>query len=244
MNADGTGDEVSNDWVDYCPWLLTGDLQHGTPACDFVEGTGIVGATIKCGTITINANGGHTICVLKYGSNPAGTVTFTSLGNFWDIFLDRDGGVNGMGIMFGPFGSGGGSEPEPTPTPSPTPTFTPPPTATGPESPFSSANPEAAPAVGVSSGTAPGIYYWDGDTWRPCSNQEVVDGYVEVTINNTTRPSLSDLTGQIFADGIIIREQYGGGGPTVGGQVMMINKAQLVAQWLNLPLRLMLGVAL
>ncbi len=241
MNNDGLGDEVSTDGVIYCPWLLTGDMMPGTPSCHYIEGNGIVEATSSFtgGTMTITAQGGHTICTLKYADNPVGTPTFNSLGNFWDVYLDRTSGMTGIGVLFGPVGTGGGeAPPTPTPTPSPTPTFTPPP------SPTFRAPQVSIPAAASTSGTAPGIYYWDGDTWRPCSNQKVVDGYVEVTINNTTRPSLSDLTGQIFADGIIIREQYGGGGPTVGGQVMMIDKAQLITQWIGLPLRLMMGLAL
>jgi hypothetical protein len=239
MNGDGLGDEVSADGVVYCPWLLTGDMQPGTPSCNYVEGNGIVEATSSFtgGTITITAQGGHTICTLKYADNPAGTPTFDSLGNFWDVYLDRDRGVNGMQALFGPVGMG-------IPGPPPSPTPTPPPTTTGPMAAFSSVNPAAVPAAaGASSGTSPGIYYWDGDEWHPCSNQKVVDGFVEVTINNTTRPSLSDLTGQIFADGILLRRQYGGGGPTVGGEVMMVNKAQLITQWIGMPMRLMLGFA-
>ena len=44
--------------------------------------------------------------------------------------------------------------------------------------------------------------------------------------------------------GFIVVEQAYGGGPTVGGQLMLINKAALVAQWIELPIRLMLGLAL
>ena len=53
-------------------------------------------------------------------------------------------------------------------------------------------------------------YWFNGTTWVECSNQQVVAGpfnidgtdyagYVEVTINGTTIPSLTDLTGTFFA---------------------------------------------
>lgn len=209
----------------------------GTSACHYIEGSGFVEATSSFtgGTITIAATGGHTICTLKYASNPAGPPNFTSLGNFWDVYLNRDNGVNNMEAIFGPIGTGGAA-PAPTPTPTPTATAS----ATGPQAQAAT----AFPATASGTSTDIGIYYWDVDTWKPCSNQEVIDGYVEVTINNSTSPNLSDLTGQIFADGILVPEQYGGGGgPTVGGQVMMINKAQLVTQWIGLPMRLIMGLA-
>jgi len=58
-----------------------------------------------------------------------------------------------------------------------------------------------------------------------------------------------DGQGRIMGGGVDIGadefEQYGfGGGPTVGGQVMMIDKARLLTQMLNLPLRLIMGFAL
>ncbi|MFA5645633.1 MAG: CFI-box-CTERM domain-containing protein [Candidatus Ratteibacteria bacterium] len=53
-------------------------------------------------------------------------------------------------------------------------------------------------------------YWYDENSWITCSNQKIVaestiiegtlyDGYVEVTINNETTPSLADLTGTVFA---------------------------------------------
>lgn len=58
--------------------------------------------------------------------------------------------------------------------------------------------------------TAKVAYWHNGEEWIVCSDQEVVegavmledvmyDGYVEVTINNGTTPSLDDLTGTVFA---------------------------------------------
>ena len=48
--------------------------------------------------------------------------------------------------------------------------------------------------------------YWDGDSWEECSDQVLhlgavngYAGYIEVTITNSTSPSLSDLTGSEFA---------------------------------------------
>ncbi len=206
-------------------------MMPGTPSCHYIEGNGIVEATSSFtgGTMTVAATGGHTICTLKYADNPAGTPTFTSYGNFWDVYLDRNSGVGGVQALFGPAG-GGAPGPGPGPQPSSV------------ASSFTGVGQQGLPPSESGTVTDIGIYYWDGDEWHPCSNQQVVDGFVEVTINNSTRPSLSDLTGQIFADGEYIRQQYGGGsGPTVGGQVMMIDKAQLLTQWIGLPMRLMLG---
>ncbi len=67
-------------------------------------------------------------------------------------------------------------------------------------------------------------YWWNGTTWIPCSNYRVVynhtgsyDGYVKITISNTTSPSLADLTGTPF----------GLGSPpssaSVGGNLVPIN---------------------
>ena len=48
--------------------------------------------------------------------------------------------------------------------------------------------------------------YWYGDSWEECSDQVLhlgavngYPGYIEVTIINSTSPSLSDLTGSEFA---------------------------------------------
>jgi PKD repeat protein len=43
------------------------------------------------------------------------------------------------------------------------------------------------------------IYYWGGEGWVPCFNQIYSNGCVTVTIDNTTDPSISFLTGGVFA---------------------------------------------
>ncbi len=84
-------------------------------------------------------------------------------------------------------------------------------------------------------GSAKEAYWYNGTTWVPCSNQRIVEdevvvervsyaGYVEVTINNDTTPSLSDLTGTVLG---LADEIYKGnltvtiqpeGARTAGGQ--------------------------
>lgn len=45
------------------------------------------------------------------------------------------------------------------------------------------------------------IYYWNGSSWQPCSNQSYSAGCIVVTITGSTHPSLSDLSGQGFGSG-------------------------------------------
>lgn len=68
------------------------------------------------------------------------------------------------------------------------------------------------------------IYYWDGGSWAPCSDQTYFDGCVEVTITNSTHPSLDDLSGQGFGDG----------DAAVGGEVYPVNRLGILAPWLGL----------
>lgn len=45
------------------------------------------------------------------------------------------------------------------------------------------------------------VYYWDGDSWIPCSDQDYTNGCIAVKITNSTAPQLSDLTSLVFAMG-------------------------------------------
>lgn len=45
------------------------------------------------------------------------------------------------------------------------------------------------------------IYYWDGAIWQSASNQHYMDGCIEVTITDTTFPSLAALSGLVFGSG-------------------------------------------
>ncbi len=47
------------------------------------------------------------------------------------------------------------------------------------------------------------IYYWDGTSWYPCSDQTYSDGSIVVTITKSTFPDLSDLSGLVFGEGIL-----------------------------------------
>jgi len=46
------------------------------------------------------------------------------------------------------------------------------------------------------------IYYWDGSSWIPASNQTYSNGCITVVITDSTLPSLSDLIGLPFTFGI------------------------------------------
>ncbi len=46
------------------------------------------------------------------------------------------------------------------------------------------------------------IYWWNGTTWAPASDQSFSNGCATVIVNATTSPNLSQLTGTVFAVGI------------------------------------------
>ena len=54
---------------------------------------------------------------------------------------------------------------------------------------------------GLSSGTP--IYFWTGTAWVAASNQSYSAGCVTVTVNATTVPTLTQLTGAIFGVGYV-----------------------------------------
>ena len=45
------------------------------------------------------------------------------------------------------------------------------------------------------------MYFWDGSQWRAVSNQTTVGGCVQVTVNASTIPNLTQLTGTLFGAG-------------------------------------------
>jgi hypothetical protein len=51
-------------------------------------------------------------------------------------------------------------------------------------------------------GPGEAIYYWDGASWHPCSDQTYSDDCIVVTITDSTYPDLSDLLGLVFGEGI------------------------------------------
>ncbi len=101
VNADGTGDKVSAN-VDYCPW--TG-AELGEASSNTVSGDGTVPAddtVTGIGSIDIDAAGDHTITTATYNNNPGGTALGNATGNYWDVHLDDDTGVNSLTIDFCP----------------------------------------------------------------------------------------------------------------------------------------------
>jgi len=72
---------------------------------EIVTGDGTVDASdtvTGIGDISINAAGDHTVTTAKYEGNPGGTPTFQSSGNYYDVHLDDDTGVNSLTINFCP----------------------------------------------------------------------------------------------------------------------------------------------
>jgi len=101
-NPGGTGDAVSDN-VDFDPWLLE---KNGTETSDTdtttVTGSGTVTNTPTGGDVTIDGTGDHTITTAKYTENPGGTPTFKATGDYYDVHLDTDAGVNSLTIEFCP----------------------------------------------------------------------------------------------------------------------------------------------
>ena len=101
-NANGTGDKVSDN-VDYCPWTGAATKEAKSKT---VTGSGTIGAAntvTGIGSIGINATGGdHTVTTAKYESNPGGTPTFSSSGNYYDVHLDNVTNVNSLTLNFCP----------------------------------------------------------------------------------------------------------------------------------------------
>ena len=67
-----------------------------------VTGSGTVEDTPTGGDVTIDATGDHTITTAKYKDNPGGTPTFEATGDYYDVHLDDDIGVNSLTIEFCP----------------------------------------------------------------------------------------------------------------------------------------------
>ena len=67
-----------------------------------VDGSGTVGDTPTGGDVDIDADGDHTITTAKYDSNPGGSPSFEASGNYYDVHLDDDTGVNSLTIEFCP----------------------------------------------------------------------------------------------------------------------------------------------
>jgi len=77
------------------------------------------------------------------------------------------------------------------------------------------------------------LYWWDGASWRQCSDQGVntadvggYGGYIWVRIRGDTVPTLGDLTGTPFAGGFPPRP--------VGGVIVPVNKLELLTPLVGL----------
>ena len=154
-----------------------------------ITDSGTMTDTPTGGDVSIEATGEHTITIAEYESNPGGTPNFAATGNFYDVHLDDDTGVESLTIEFCP----------------------------------------AWPWTV--------IYYWDGSNWKPASNQRYFHRCKIVTITSSTFPSLSDLTGLVFATGTLPPE----GG--VGGEAYPVNKLAILAPWIGLATLLIGGIS-
>ena len=101
-NPDGMGDEVSDN-VDFEPWWVEEDGTNTEKTKDEeIDGSGTMEDTPTGGDVTIDATGNHTITTAKYTENPGGTATFKATGDYYDVHLDTDAGVNSLTIEFCP----------------------------------------------------------------------------------------------------------------------------------------------
>lgn len=67
-----------------------------------ISGSGTMEDTPTGGDVSIDATGDHTITIAKYEDNPAGTPAFEATGDYYDVHLDDDTGVNSLVIEFCP----------------------------------------------------------------------------------------------------------------------------------------------
>jgi len=76
------------------------------------------------------------------------------------------------------------------------------------------------------------FYWWNGADWIPCSNTgvNINENYVWVIINQTTIPSIQNLTGTIFAPvGKLAPPEK----PPVGGKVIPVNPLETLTPWIT-----------
>ena len=67
-----------------------------------VSDSGAMTDSLTGGDVSIDAEGDHTITVAAYTENPGGEPTFESSGDYYDVHLDDDSGVNNVTIEFCP----------------------------------------------------------------------------------------------------------------------------------------------
>ena len=78
--------------------------EDGTPTeeteSETIDGSGTVTNTPTGGDVTIDATGDHIITTAKYTENPGGAATFSATGDYYDVHLDDDAGVNSLTIIY------------------------------------------------------------------------------------------------------------------------------------------------
>lgn len=71
-----------------------------------IDGDGTMTDTCTGGDVTIAGTGNHTITTAKYTTNPAGTPTFQSTGNYWDVYIGNVTQVTSLRVGFYPVSQG------------------------------------------------------------------------------------------------------------------------------------------
>ena len=97
-NSGGTGDAVSDN-VGYDPWI---GAEVEEAKSETMDGPGTLENTPTGGDVTIDATGDHTIIIAKYEDNPGRIPSFKATGDYYDVYLDDDSGVDSLTIEFCP----------------------------------------------------------------------------------------------------------------------------------------------
>lgn len=101
-NLGGSGDTVSDN-VDYDPWL--GAELEEAQSEDVSGDGGTAEDSPTGGDVTVSGSAipeGTTLTVAEYTSNPGGTPTFAATGDYYDVHLSDDEGVESLTIEFCP----------------------------------------------------------------------------------------------------------------------------------------------
>jgi hypothetical protein len=67
-----------------------------------VTDSGTIDDTLTGGDVSIDATGDHTITIAVYDGNPGGSLTFNATGDYYDVHLDDNTGVNSVTVTFCP----------------------------------------------------------------------------------------------------------------------------------------------
>ena len=103
-NTDGQGNAVSDD-VDSEPWIGAGVEEAKSQDVSGTGGTISADDSSTGGEITVSGSDipeGTTVTTAKYEDNPGGTPIFEATGDYYDVYLDDDTGVDRLTVEFSP----------------------------------------------------------------------------------------------------------------------------------------------